>query len=162
MDITFRKLRESDFPFLKKLYRTTREQELILTDWTEEQKESFIEFQFNAQHSHYSNSYDNIEFKIILHSNKPIGRLYLWETEHQLRIVDIALMPESTGKGIGTKILSSLIQQSEQSGKKLNIHVEYYNPALRLYERLGFEKTDDTGMYFFMERYPSGKKKQEL
>jgi len=161
MNITFRKQLESDFPFLKKLYRTTREFELSHTNWDENQKESFSDSQFDAQYSHYSSSYDNIEFKIILHNDKPIGRLYLWETEHQIRIVDIALMPESTGKGIGTKILNSLIQQSEQSGKKLNIHVEYFNPALRLYKRLGFEKTDDTGMYFFMERYPTGKKKQE-
>lgn len=161
MNIIFRKQLESDFPFLKKLYRTTREHELNQTNWNEKQKESFIEFQFNAQYSHYSSSYDNIDFKIILLNNVSVGRLYLWETENQIRIVDISLLPESTGKGIGSKILNSLIQQSEQLGKKLNIHVEYYNPALRLYERLGFEKTDDTGMYFFMERYPSGKKKQE-
>lgn len=148
-------LKDSDFPFLKRLYRTTREYELNLTDWNEEQKESFIEFQFNAQHSHYTSVYDNIDFKIILLNNQEVGRLYLWETEHQIRIIDIALLPEITGKGIGTKILNSLIKRSEITGKKLNIHVEYYNPALRLYKRLGFEKTDDTGAYYFMERIPS-------
>jgi len=157
MDITIRKLRDTDYPFLKKLYRTTREKELKLTNWNEEQKKSFVEFQFNAQHSHYSTTYNNMDFKIILRHKNPIGRLYLWETENQIRIVDITLLPEFTGKGIGTRILNTLIKQSEQSGKKLNLHVEYYNPALRLYQRLGFKKTDNKGGYFYMERMP-GKK----
>lgn len=156
MKLNFRKITEKDFPFLKKVYRSTRENELDLTSWDETQKSGFIEFQFNAQHAYYMNVYKNAEFQIIESDNVDIGRLYTWKTEHQIRIVDIAILTEFRGKGVGTKILSGLIQESEQSGKKLNIHVEYFNPALRLYERLGFKKTDDTGVYLFMERV-SGK-----
>lgn len=155
MNLNFRSIQEKDFPFLKKVYRSTRENELSMTDWSEEQKSGFIDFQFNAQHAYYMNVYKDAEFQIIESGSTGIGRLYLWETEHQIRIVDIAILPEHRGKGIGSKILSDLIRQSELSGKKLNIHVEHFNPALRLYERLGFKKTDDTGVYLFMERTPA-------
>jgi len=68
--------------------------------------------------------------------------------------MDIALLTEFRGKGIGTFILNDLVKKSEKVDKKINIHVEYNNPALKLYERLGFKRTDDTGIYFFMERIP--------
>jgi RimJ/RimL family protein N-acetyltransferase len=157
MKINFRKINDDDFPFLRKLYRSTREDELSLSNMTEEEKQKFIDFQFNAQHTYYKSAYASAELKIILLNNSPVGRLYLWRTENQIRIMDISLLPGFCGKGIGTKILKSLIRESEESQKKLNIHVEYYNPALKLYKRLGFQKTDDTGVYYFMERTPQNK-----
>ena len=157
MKIFFRPISNSDFPFLIKVYRSTRGEEMKLTPWNEEEKTKFIDFQFDAQHSHYSNAYKGAEFMIIVKDKRDVGRLYLWKTEHQIRIMDIALLPEFRGKGIGTKILTELINESDDSSKKLNIHVEYNNPALKLYERLGFKKIDDTGVYFFMERLPEAK-----
>lgn len=154
MILNYRPIEQNDIPFLTKVYRSTREPELDVSGWTEEEKEKFIEFQFNAQHSYYTNSYKDAEFLVIVKNKTDIGRLYLWRTENQIRIMDIALLPEFRNQGIGTKILRELIRESEESGKKLNIHVEYYNPALKLYERLGFKKTDDTGVYYFMERLP--------
>lgn len=154
MKLNLREIKDSDLLFLKKVYGSTREEELKPTGWTEEQKLGFIEFQFNAQHAYYKSVYKEALFRIIEANKTDIGRLYTWETEHQIRIIDIAILPEYRGKGIGTRILSELIQQSEKKSKKLNIHVEYFNPALKLYERLGFKKTDDTGVYLFMERLP--------
>jgi GNAT superfamily N-acetyltransferase len=154
MIIIFKKVSEDDFPFLRKVYRSTREEELSQANMSEEDKSRFIEFQFNAQHLHYSQAYKDAEFNLILLDDKPVGRLYIWRTETQIRIMDIALLPDFQGKGVGTKILQSIIQESEKSGKKVTIHVEYFNPALRLYERLGFKKVDDSGIYFYMERLP--------
>lgn len=154
MQINFRNIQSNDFTFLKKVYRSTREEELDRTMWNEDEKSKFIDFQFNAQHSHYTNAYKGAGFNIIEWNNIKVGRLYLWETETQIRIMDIALLIEFRGKGIGTFILNDLIKKSEKVEKKLNIHVEYNNPALKLYERLGFKKTDDTGVYYFMERMP--------
>lgn len=152
MKINFRKVSENDFPFLRKVYRSTREEELSRSGMSDEDKSRFIEFQFNAQHAHYSQAYKDAEFDLILLDDEPAGRLYIWRTETQIRIMDIALVPDFQGKGIGTRILQSIIKESEKLGKKVTIHVEYFNPALRLYERLGFKKVDDIGIYFYMER----------
>lgn len=157
MKFKLRLIEDSDLPFLKSVYRSTRETELSITGWSEEEKTKFIDFQFNAQHSHYTNSYKGARFNIIEWNKKDVGRLYLWETDEQIRIMDIALFSEYRGKGIGTSILNHLIEDSEKSGKKLNIHVEHNNPALGLYERMGFKKTDDTGIYYFMERLPENR-----
>jgi len=37
------------------------------------------------------------------------------------------------------------------AGKRLRIHVERFNPALRLSARLVFRQIDDRGVYLFME-----------
>ena len=103
MKLTLRQIATKDLPFLKKVYRSTREFELNKTNWPEEQKNQFIEFQFNAQHSYYSNAYDGADFNIILDNNIPVGRLYIWRTENQIRIMDIALLPENQKKGLEQK-----------------------------------------------------------
>ena len=154
MKINFRKVSNSDFTFLKALYRSTREEEIESTGWDEDQKNKFIEFQFNAQHAQYLYSFKGADFLIITLNGKDIGRLYVWRTESQIKIIDISLLKKYRGKAIGTRILTELIEESNKTGKKLNLHVDPQNPALKLYERLGFKKTEDKGVYFFMERMP--------
>jgi predicted GNAT family acetyltransferase len=63
-------------------------------------------------------------------------------------------LPGYRGKGIGTYLLNALISESEETGKPLSIHVERFNPALRLYWRLGFREVSDKGVYLLMERAP--------
>ncbi|HEX6939117.1 MAG TPA: GNAT family N-acetyltransferase, partial [Longimicrobiales bacterium] len=67
---------------------------------------------------------------------------------------DIALLPEHRGRGIGTALLEALIAEADAAGKPVSIHVEQYNPARRLYARLGFREVEDLGVYVFMERPP--------
>lgn len=154
MEITFRKIEDKDQSFLKQVYLSTREEELQLVDWPESQKDQFIIQQFEAQHDYYQQVYPDATFDIINCDNISSGRLYIWESEKQIRIVDIALLPQFRNKGIGNLILNQLIEKSEASSKILSIHVECYNRALSLYKRLGFEQKDHTGVYFYMERQP--------
>jgi len=60
-------------------------------------------------------------------------------------------MPEYCNRGIGTTLLRGLQSETAAAGKPLRIHVERFNPALRLYQRLGFRQIDDRGEYLFME-----------
>ena len=59
--------------------------------------------------------------------------------------VDIALLPRYCNRGIGTRLLRELQSEAAAAGKPLRIHVERVNPALRLYERLGFRQIEDRG-----------------
>ena len=90
----------------------------------------------------------------ILYEGDSIGRLYVahWDTE--IRLVDIAILPAYRGAGIGTAILTDVLAEGQRSGKPVSIHVEQYNPALRLYERLGFVHRSTYGVYFLMEWQP--------
>ncbi|KZM49022.1 GNAT family N-acetyltransferase [Labrenzia sp. OB1] len=145
--IAYRSMRESDMPFLAALYRSTREAELARTFWSEPEKQTFIAMQFQAQHRHYQAHYPAALWLIIEQEKTAVGRLYLerWTSEH--RIIDIALLPEARGKGAGGAIVRDLMEEAAGAGKAVSIHVEKENPAMSLYDRLGFVKREDKGVY---------------
>jgi len=128
-----------------------REQELAIVPWDEAQKAAFVRMQFEAQHAQYQETYAAATFDIILIGDRPAGRLYVERAAEEFRIVDIALLPEFCNRGIGTTLLAGLQSEAAAAGKPLRIHVERFNPALRLYERLGFRQIADRGVYLFME-----------
>jgi ribosomal protein S18 acetylase RimI-like enzyme len=157
LNVTLRPVEPGDEEFLYRVYASMREAELAQTGWDEAQKESFLRMQFDAQSRYYREHYAEAKFSVILADGRPAGRLYVARWPEEIRIVDIALLPEHRGAGIGTSLLRDLISESEESGKPLSIHVERFNPALRLYERLGFRKVADKGVYILMERSPGAR-----
>jgi len=82
-----------------------------------------------------------------------LGRLYVDRWADEIRIIDIALLPQYRGRGIGRAILESLLDEaaSRDRGRVVRIHVEHMNPAMRLYVRLGFYEIEDKGIYKLME-----------
>ncbi|HET6313484.1 MAG TPA: GNAT family N-acetyltransferase [Chloroflexia bacterium] len=156
MNITLRPIVQGDEELLYRVYASTREAELALTDWTDEQKAAFVQMQFVAQHNHYQEYYPNAAFLVILADEQPVGRLYVDRWPDQTRVVDITVLPEYRNLGIGTVLLKALMAEAAEAGKPLTIHVEQYNPALRLYERLGFTRIADRGIYYLMEWRPEG------
>jgi ribosomal protein S18 acetylase RimI-like enzyme len=154
MNVTLRPATDADMDFLHRLYATTREDELKQVDWTDEQKAVFVSHQFHAQHQYWHENYTDTSWDLILLGGEPIGRLYVARWADDIRIVDIALMPGHRGSGIGTRLLRALLDEGDATGRKVSIHVEIFNPARRLYERLGFVQAGDRGVYLLMERPP--------
>ncbi len=153
--ISYRTITEDDAEFLYAVYASTRQEELAQTGWSEEQKEQFLRMQFRAQHQHYQQHYADASFEIILLDGQPIGRLYLRRSNDEHRIVDIALLSEYRGRGIGKSIMNSILDGAQREGKPVRIHVERNNPALGLYHQLGFVQIEDKGVYLFMEWLPT-------
>jgi ribosomal protein S18 acetylase RimI-like enzyme len=114
-------------------------------------KRAFLQQQFSAQQTYYQAHFIDASFQIVLVDGKPAGRLYVAHWPEEIRLVDIALLPEYRGSGIGTALLQSLQNESKAANKPLTLHVERFNPALRLYTRLGFSQKDDLGVYLFLE-----------
>jgi ribosomal protein S18 acetylase RimI-like enzyme len=140
-----------DFDFLARVYASTRTEELAPVPWNAEQKAAFLRAQFEAQDKYYRENYTGAEFLVILDGEVPAGRLYVDRWPDEIRLMDIALLPEHRGKGIGTRLLNDLQEEARAAGKPLRIHVERMNPALGLYERLGFAPVEDRGVYWLME-----------
>jgi ribosomal protein S18 acetylase RimI-like enzyme len=111
--------------------------------------------QFDAQDAYYRAHYANATFDVIEADGKAAGRLYVARWEDEIRIMDIALLPEYRGNGTGTSLLRRLLAEADAGGKRTTIHVERNNPALRLYERLGFSVVKESGVYLFLERPPA-------
>ncbi len=160
-NVTLRNIGSEDMDFLYRLYASTREDELAPLGWPDAQKEAFLRMQFNAQHSYYMEQYAKAKFQIIVLEQEPVGRLYTDVWEDEIRLIDIALMPEHRNKGIGSYYLQKVIDEGERAGLPVRIHVERFNPALRMYKRLGFEKIGDTGVYYLMERRVRTREKVE-
>lgn len=154
--VTLRPITDADMEFLHRLYGTTREDELAQVDWLPEQKAAFVAQQFHAQHQFWQENYQDTSWDLILDGGgRPIGRFYVARWTEEIRIVDIALMPEHRGSGVGTMLIRRLFDEADASGRKVSIHVELFNPARRLYERLGFVQAAERGVYLLMERAPA-------
>ncbi len=153
--IQLRLFSEKDLKFLENVYASTREQELKqVTDWTDEIKQAFLSQQFNAQHNYYLENYVGAKFLVIEKQKEPIGRLYIDENfgENEIRIMDITLLPAWRNSGIGNYILTEINKLAKKLSKKVTIHVESFNPAMKLYFRLGFKKISETnGVYHLLE-----------
>ena len=145
---------DADYDFMRRLYHSTREEEMRHFPLDDSQKRAFLDQQFAAQFQHYAQHYPTCERNIIEKNGEPAGRLWIDEWRDQIRLVDIALMPEHRGTGIGTKLVRDVLARGAAADKPVTIHVEAFNPALRLYERLGFVKVDTNGLYYLMRWTP--------
>jgi GNAT superfamily N-acetyltransferase len=149
-DVRLRPAGDEDRAFLVEVYGSTREGELALVPWDEAARRAFVEHQFTAQDTYYRANYEGATFDVIEVDDEPAGRLYVHRREEDIRVMDIALAPAFRGRGIGTGLLQSLLDEAGASGRTVSIHVEVGNPARRLYERLGFRHAEDRGVYVLM------------
>ena len=145
---------DDDMDFLYRVYAGTRQDEIAMTGWNEEEQEKFLRMQFHAQHTHYQREFREAAWDIVEKDGEPIGRLYLDRRPDEIRVIDIALLPSERGHGIGGALMRRVLSEAAVVGKLVRIHVERNNPAMHLYDRLGFEKVEDQGVYWLMEWDP--------
>jgi ribosomal protein S18 acetylase RimI-like enzyme len=135
------------------VYASAREEELSVAPWTDDEKAAFLEFQFNAQDLHYR-TYPNAEFLVIEVDGEPIGRLYVNRGPAVLGVMDIALLRDWRGRGIGSQLLNDLLAEAHAAGSIVSLYVERHNPARRLYDRLGFVQVEEGPVYDRLESRP--------
>ncbi|HEV2757228.1 MAG TPA: GNAT family N-acetyltransferase [Actinomycetota bacterium] len=153
--VELRPAEPADEPFLRDVYASARADELERVPWSDEQKRAFTDQQFTAQDSYYREHYEGATYDVILVDGERAGRLYVARWPEEIRIMDITILPEFRGAGAGTRLLEELQAEARTGGKSLSIHVEGFNPAMRLYERLGFRPVEERGAYVFMEWRPA-------
>jgi GNAT superfamily N-acetyltransferase len=157
--VTLRPATADDEEFLVKVYAGTRADELARVPWSEAQRAAFVRMQFDAQQLHYRTHNPTATYDLILLDGRAAGRLYVARRGYEIRILDITLLPEHRGEGIGVFLIKGLMEEAESAGLPLNIYVESYNRSRRLFERLGFTKVDrpdDDGVNYLLEWRSSG------
>ena len=137
-----------------RLYASTRQEEVAAWGWNAAQQSAFLRMQFAAQQRSYAAGYPDADHCLILWLDEPVGRLIVSRTEQEIRLVDIALLPEYRNRGIGTCLVRELAKESQASRTPLRLQVLKGNKAFRLYSRLGFSISSEDELYFQMEWNP--------
>jgi len=153
--ITLREVTPQDEQFLRALYACTRAQELAMVPWTEEQREAFLQSQFDAQNKYYRQQYPSASFQLILDNQEPVGRLYVLREAAAIRILDIVVLPPHRHRGIGGSLIRGLIEEAESNGQAVSVWVEQFNPSGQLFQRYGFSVIADDGYNYHLERVPA-------
>jgi ribosomal protein S18 acetylase RimI-like enzyme len=152
--ISLRPAASEDAPFLLTLFKSSRGDDLRGLGWEEERISEFLELQYEAQQRFHTNEYKRPVDQIILLQSEPVGRLIFESREHEIRCVDIALMPEHRNSGIGGQLIRNLQTEAKRQKKALRLQVIRFNRAIGLFERLGFQRISETGTHFQMEWTP--------
>lgn len=155
VETTLRPARPQDREDLRRIYAETRGDVAALVDWTAEQKQAFLDSQFEAQERDYRSRFTGASFDLIECDREVIGRLYVDRRDDEIRILDLALLRSWRGRGIGGFWMQAVIDEARARAVPVRIHVTQGNPALALYERLGFRTLGEVGVYWFMECSPA-------
>ena len=142
---SLRPVTASDDPFLFTLYASTRARELAAWGWSAAQQEPFLRMQWMAQKRGYEARFPAEGHSIIELEGRPVGRLWVARGEHELRLVDVALLPDCQGQGVGGTLIRQLQARASAAGMPLRLQVARDNPAARLYTRLGFTPVEPPG-----------------
>ena len=136
--------------FLYRTYASTRTEEMALTGWGPEQQHAFLRMQFEAQKRSYAAQFPDAKYWVIELDGAPVGRLIVDRSAADILLMDIALLPEFRGKGIGSHLMDQLTDEARQTGKAIRLHVERFSPVLRWYERRGFRTVAESAIYLEM------------
>jgi ribosomal protein S18 acetylase RimI-like enzyme len=148
--LRFHRVAEADLAFVYALYAQVRAAELAPLPWPQDAKDAFLAEQAALQHRHYVTNYPGADMLVIENGSGPIGRVYVYRSPAEIRIMDIALMPDWRNRGIGTRLLDDIFEEARAAGSSVTLHVEPDNPAQRLYRRLGFRLIEHRGVYDFL------------
>jgi len=135
MIYTFRKYEDNDYNFIYELKKNAYKKyvEEIWGEWNDEKQHMFFD-------NYIAQQKDRI--KIIVLDGKDVGYFDDKLDKTTYEVVNIIVLPECQGKGIGTQILKNAI--AENKDKDIDIQCFLTNPVVDLYKRLGFEECERT------------------
>ncbi len=145
-EITLRPVTDGDREFLLRVYEASRETELSAVQWDKSLKRAFLEHQFEAQNAHYRKHYAGATFDIILYGGEPCGRLLVHRGESQFAIMDLTVLPEFRGRGIGSELVRRVVGEAGDLGRSVRVFLEIFNPHQAFFQKRGFSVVEDDGV----------------
>ena len=152
--VTLRAARPTDRDFLVALYASTRADEFAQLGWPVEMERNFMRMQFDAQRGDYERRHPGALCDIVELRRCPVGRLWVAQDARSLTVLDISIVAELRGQGIGTECLRRVLRRADLAGLDVELQVVVGNPAQHLYERLGFRPVGPGGVRQALVRRP--------
>lgn len=158
MPVALRPVEPGDEPFLFEVYSSTRASEMAAWGWDAAQQEAFLRLQFNGQQGFYRMQYPEAEHQIILFNAQPVGRMIVVNSDDEVRLADIIVLPQYRNRGIGASLIKDLCAEAERKGLPVRLQVLKSNhDAARLYERLGFSTDTESDTHVQMQWQPNAR-----
>lgn len=153
MIVRKRPVAAGDGRFLYELYCSTRHAEVESFGWDDAMRKQFLHMQWSAQQRSYAMQFPDAEHAVVLCGNVQAGRILVdrGSDSRGLTLVDISLLPEFHNHGIGTRLIRDVQTEAKKACKSIALSVLPANPAIRLYERLGFRPAEHEGYHIKME-----------
>ncbi|HXT61614.1 MAG TPA: GNAT family N-acetyltransferase [Pyrinomonadaceae bacterium] len=152
--VSLRAITPEDADFLLVLYKSSRGDDLRGLGWDEERISEFLDMQYEAQQRFHTSEYKKPVDQIVLRGDEAVGRITFEPREHEIRCVDLALLPQYRNNGIGTRLIRELQTEAKKQKKPLRLQVIRFSRAVSLFERLRFQRISETGTHFQMEWAP--------
>ena len=134
---------DADRAFERCLFESARSDAMLLAAWPDRVRRPFLDQQFHFQTTHYARAHPSADWLLVVKDDDAIGRMILDRAEEEWCLVDIALLPPWRGKGIGSKLLLSVLADAARMHARVRLTVDANNRAQRLYARLGFAIDND-------------------
>ena len=143
---TLRDAQPGDRAFLLALYTSTRADEFAQLCWTPDMERGFMLMQYEAQRRDYERRYPGAHCQVIELRRCPIGRLWVAQDARSLTLLDISVIEDLRGQGIGSACLRRLQQRAAAARLDVELQVVVGSRAQHFYERLGFRNVGDPGV----------------
>lgn len=112
-----------------------------------------IAAQASAQQREWAAAFGETGHRTVLVGGAEAGRLWTADVaDDEVRLVDITLLPEWRGQGLGGLLLSRVVADAEARRRDVVLHVAPDNPARRLYARHGFCVERETETHLRLRR----------
>jgi ribosomal protein S18 acetylase RimI-like enzyme len=155
MTVTLRPGAAEDEPFLRRLILETVAGQLGASAWPEPMRSHLLGLQYTSRRQSHRVNYPEAASQVIQVDGADAGWVVVMTMPHEIQVVDIMVLPEMRGRGIGTVVIREILATARELGKPVSLSVDPMNPsAIRLYERLGFRRTGGDEMQHFMECSP--------
>ena len=133
--LEFRQARKDDYEFAEELYLETMKPRLVnLGAWNEQEVLA-----------NFKRLYKPNEIRIIQVDGLDAGWLQTIESEAAINLTQIHLQEKFRSTGIGSQLIRDLLRNARSKNKSVALSVVRNNPALTLYQRLGFKIVSESG-----------------
>jgi GNAT superfamily N-acetyltransferase len=143
MPISFRQALDQDFDYCKRLY--FGEVEWIIKE---------LQLDRSAQVASFQHQWVLAQVRIIALDDSDVGWLQNMTQEGEFFVAQMFVDRPFQRRGIGTEVMKRLIGEAAGLNQTMRLNVVKINPAVRLYERLGFEVVREDDRKFYMRRDP--------
>jgi RimJ/RimL family protein N-acetyltransferase len=108
-----------------------------------------------SQQRHFDEHFDpNGDLQIIEVDGHGVGMINVLERPQDFLLVNIRVLPEWQGKGIGTSVIRAIVTRATEAMKPVTLKVLKVNiRAQQLYEGQGFATSSETDFHLWMTRH---------